>query len=538
MAAADRVLRHEFDLLGSGPFVPVDPDAAGDGRLSADRLVPRSRRGLRFPRGVPLQRVEPLRDAARPGRHQAAVGARAAASTGCRSARRTGSPGTSAIAAEIVRPARRLHGGEPGRRRRQLDLHDGRRAARGQLGARPRARPRQPALDATSVWRAPTKRCSTTASSSANLENKYEVTSNHFLSNVVGLYYLGVVFRRPAGRRALARQCRDWLEQEIDVQVLPDGADYESSVPYHRLVAELFLGRRAAGRARRHAAVGRTTSRGCARWSSFSRACCGRTACMPQVGDADDGRLHIFTATDWQPQDARHLLAPAAAAVRRAAVAGVAGDDGRVGGGVVGLRRRRRPSRRDAARDHASRSCFRDAGLAVVRQDARTTCWSPTAASAPTDSATTSTTICWLRIPRRRRAADRRSRQLRLHVRPGRAESVSQHGVPQHADGSTASSRTRSGRSGCSACSRPRRPSTSAFEDTPTYVGVPRPPQRLRASAGAGRCTSGRSDSLKNAAALVDRRPAARIGRTRWRGTSTSRQASTSKPRRRGDGCW
>ena len=25
------------------------------------------------------------------------------------------------------------------------------------------------------------------------------------------------------------------------VQVLPDGADYESSVPYHRLVAELFL---------------------------------------------------------------------------------------------------------------------------------------------------------------------------------------------------------------------------------------------------------------------------------------------------------
>src|SRR5258705_12470015 len=24
--AAERILRHEFDLLGSGPFVPVDPD--------------------------------------------------------------------------------------------------------------------------------------------------------------------------------------------------------------------------------------------------------------------------------------------------------------------------------------------------------------------------------------------------------------------------------------------------------------------------------------------------------------------------------
>ena len=28
----------------------------------------------------------------------------------------------------------------------------------------------------------------------------------------------------------------------MTVQVLPDGADYESSIPYHRLVTELFLG--------------------------------------------------------------------------------------------------------------------------------------------------------------------------------------------------------------------------------------------------------------------------------------------------------
>ena len=33
IAAADRVLRHEFDLLGSGPYTPCDPDraAAADG---------------------------------------------------------------------------------------------------------------------------------------------------------------------------------------------------------------------------------------------------------------------------------------------------------------------------------------------------------------------------------------------------------------------------------------------------------------------------------------------------------------------------
>ena len=30
VAAADRVLRHEFDLLGSGPYTPVDPDRTAD----------------------------------------------------------------------------------------------------------------------------------------------------------------------------------------------------------------------------------------------------------------------------------------------------------------------------------------------------------------------------------------------------------------------------------------------------------------------------------------------------------------------------
>ena len=69
------------------------------------------------------------------------------------------------------------------------------------------------------------------------------MTSNHFLSNVVGLFYRrrGVSTTCRAGTR-WDRQCRDWLAEEMDVQVLPDGADYESSVPYHRLVTELFLG--------------------------------------------------------------------------------------------------------------------------------------------------------------------------------------------------------------------------------------------------------------------------------------------------------
>ena len=53
IAAAERVLRHEFDLLGSGPFVPVDPDRpARDGYTPIDWYLDPVRR-LRFPRGVP-----------------------------------------------------------------------------------------------------------------------------------------------------------------------------------------------------------------------------------------------------------------------------------------------------------------------------------------------------------------------------------------------------------------------------------------------------------------------------------------------------
>src|SRR5262249_6343837 len=53
--AAERILQHEFNLLGSGPYSPRDPDRAPD----ADGYVPIDWyldpvAGLRFPRGIAL----------------------------------------------------------------------------------------------------------------------------------------------------------------------------------------------------------------------------------------------------------------------------------------------------------------------------------------------------------------------------------------------------------------------------------------------------------------------------------------------------
>src|SRR4030095_4405607 len=74
-----------------------------------------------------------------------------------------------------------------------------------------------------------------------NLEFSYIATGNHYLSDVVGLLWIGIML--PELR--LASEWREWafaeLLREMDKQVLDDGGDFEASTGYHRFVLELFL---------------------------------------------------------------------------------------------------------------------------------------------------------------------------------------------------------------------------------------------------------------------------------------------------------
>jgi len=74
-----------------------------------------------------------------------------------------------------------------------------------------------------------------------NLEFSHIATSNHYLSDVVGLTWLGTMLPE-------LESAGEWREfglremlREMDKQVLVDGSDFESSTGYHRFVLELFL---------------------------------------------------------------------------------------------------------------------------------------------------------------------------------------------------------------------------------------------------------------------------------------------------------
>lgn len=311
VAAAERATRHEFSLLGSGPFVPVDSDRAGvNGYQPIDWYLDPVRQ-LRFPRGVHHKawKLYEMR------------------------------PGT----ADVKYPwelARCQHWVSLGQAYRLTGEQRFAREIASQLDDFVDANPvaiginwtctmdvslravswvvaldlvRDSDLDETFWVRAARALYDHGLFIRANLENTYEVTSNHFLSNVVGLWFLAAMFDDFDTGREWASFARASLEQEIDVQVLPDGADFESSVPYHRLVAELFLGSSRLADVKGEPLSDHYRSR-VRDMAAYLADVTRPDGLMPQSGDADDGRLHVFgglgTAT---PQDGRHLLGPASA---------------------------------------------------------------------------------------------------------------------------------------------------------------------------------------------------------------------------------
>jgi hypothetical protein len=325
--AADRVLRHEFDLLGSGPYCPVDPDRpARSGYVPIDWYLDPVR-SLRFPRGVPHKKWNLME--MRPGnadvkypwelarcQHWATLGQAYQFTTDDRFARE--------IADELDDFVDANPTGIGINWTCTMDV--GLRAVSWAIGLE--LVRESPVLDQAFWMRAYTALFDHGVFIRNNLENTYEVTSNHFLSDLLGLLFLARVFADlPQGAEWNTFSCAA-IEHEMDVQVLPDGADYESSIPYHRLVAELFLG--AARLTDHHREPLSKTFRSRVRdMIAYLAAVTRPDGLMPQAGDADDGRLHVLEGyATTPPQDARHLFGPAAVIFDEPAWRVLGGDAG------------------------------------------------------------------------------------------------------------------------------------------------------------------------------------------------------------------
>jgi len=150
-----------------------------------------------------------------------------------------------------------------------------------------------------------------------NLEFSYIATSNHYLSDVAGLLWLGVMV--PELRDA--KRWRDFglkeLLREMDKQVLPDGADFESSTGYHRFVTELFLYSFLLCR-ENGIAVGQKYSDKLRAMLLYIRAYIRPDGFAPLIGDTDGGQFLPFQQN--RADDHGYLLRIGAEAFNNAAL--------------------------------------------------------------------------------------------------------------------------------------------------------------------------------------------------------------------------
>lgn len=172
-----------------------------------------------------------------------------------------------------------------------------------------------------------------------NLENRGAARGNHYLSNLLGLLYLGVLFDTKEANQWRELSLRE-LRTEIIFQVNEDGGSFEGSIPYHRLVAEILL----------HSAIVASTfktteddtvipflSQEDGEKNGLGHEFMARLEKMfeftvhylradgkaPQIGDNDDGRLLILDPLA-AGDDHRHLLAVAGDLFKRSDFAAAA----------------------------------------------------------------------------------------------------------------------------------------------------------------------------------------------------------------------
>src|SRR5438093_108752 len=141
------------------------------------------------------------------------------------------------------------------------------------------------------------------------LDGEYlRVNGNHYLSDLVGLVYLGILLPGSEAKKWLTKGVEE-LILEIDVQVLSDGVHWEMAPSYHRLVSEMLISAAILCRQNGINLPSKTLDR-IRRMFLYIMHYTRPDGLCPLVRDADDGRLHLLGGNEFR--DHRHLLSAAA----------------------------------------------------------------------------------------------------------------------------------------------------------------------------------------------------------------------------------
>jgi heparinase II/III-like protein len=196
---------------------------------------------------------------------------------------------------------------------------------------------------------------------------KADLNGNHYLCDGVGLVFLGCFFRRARAAERWLALGRSIVEGEIFTQTTPDGVDFEQSTAYHRLVLEAFLTSYVLLRL-----SGADPPAKC--WSRLERMCDFVAAYTkpngraPLVGDADDGRIQVLGHQE--RNDHRYLLSSAALVFGRADFKSAAARCWGETFWLLGIDAPERFAQIDDEPDRRTSIAFPDGGFFVLRAPA------------------------------------------------------------------------------------------------------------------------------------------------------------------------
>ena len=143
-----------------------------------------------------------------------------------------------------------------------------------------------------------------------NLEKNYFVSTNHYLSDIVGLLYIGLFFNDlKIGKKWVNFAIKE-LKKEMKSQVYDDGADFEGSTCYHRLVLELFFYATYFSiknlcqlddckdlESLTIKVFGKEYNEKLFKMFDFLNSITDANGVIPQIGDNDSGKLHVLNVS-------------------------------------------------------------------------------------------------------------------------------------------------------------------------------------------------------------------------------------------------